>query len=315
MTYDVFFVQFDEADAFYTLQNLDGLHESGSLRSGKVNLCHVSRDNHFGVHTHTGEKHLDLLGSRVLGFVQNNYGIIQRTSTHESQRGNLDDIQLHVFLQLGSRNHVLQGIVQRLQVGVDFILHVAWQETQFLTRLHGRAAQDDFFDFLVLQCPYCQCNGGIGLTRTGGTDGKNHVILFKLLHQFQLVLASGDDGLTRYAEHDGVSRLFRFRRIAFYDVENRFLIERVILHAIFFQCKNGFFEGTHFLLISHDLDDIAACHYSQFREQGLDHLYVGVVGAVEDYRVDIFEYNMFLYHLACSDSLICFIFCKNNHNF
>ena len=114
MTYDVFLVQFDEADALHSLQNLDGLHESGSLRSGKVNLCHVSRDNHFGVHTHTGEKHLDLLGSRVLGFVQNNYGIIQRTSTHESQWGNLYDIQLHVFLQLGGRNHVLQGIVQRL---------------------------------------------------------------------------------------------------------------------------------------------------------------------------------------------------------
>jgi hypothetical protein len=46
----------------------------------------------------------------------------------------------------GRRDHVLQRVVQRAQVGVDLLLQVAGQEAQVLARLHRRARQDDALD-------------------------------------------------------------------------------------------------------------------------------------------------------------------------
>ena len=131
-------------DAFYTLQNLDGLHESGSLRSGR-SICVISPVTIILVFIPIRVR--NILICWVVVFWASSRITTASFSVRPRMKasgGNLDDIQLHVFLQLGSRNHVLQGIVQRLQVRIDFILHVARQETQFLARFHGRAAQDDF---------------------------------------------------------------------------------------------------------------------------------------------------------------------------
>ena len=83
VTDDVFLVQLNEADAFYTLQYLQGLYEAGGLRGRKVNLRHVARYNHFGIHAHAGEEHLDLGSRSVLSFVEDDDGIVQCTSAHE----------------------------------------------------------------------------------------------------------------------------------------------------------------------------------------------------------------------------------------
>lgn len=99
----------------------------------------------FGIHAHTGEEHLYLLGGGVLRFIQNHYGIVQRASAHESEGSNLNDVQLHVLFQFGGGNHVLQGVVKRLQVRVYLVLHVAGQETEFLSGLYGGTAEDYFF--------------------------------------------------------------------------------------------------------------------------------------------------------------------------
>ena len=50
------------------------------------------------------------------------------------------------------------------------------------------------------------------------------------------------------------------------------------------------------LLIAHDLDDIAARHDAQLGVQGLEDLYVAVVGPVEYHRVYLFEYDMLFCH-------------------
>ena len=41
-----------------------------ACEEGKVYLGHITRYNHFGIHTHTGEKHFDLLGSGILCFIE-----------------------------------------------------------------------------------------------------------------------------------------------------------------------------------------------------------------------------------------------------
>ena len=116
----------------------------------QVNLCHVSRDNHLGVHSHAGEEHFDLLGGGVLRFVQDDDGIVQCASAHKGEGGNLDDVQLHILLQLGGRYHVLQGVIEWLQIRVDLVLHVAGQETELFAGFYGRTAEDDFLDLFIL---------------------------------------------------------------------------------------------------------------------------------------------------------------------
>ena len=150
MAYDVFLVQLHETDAFYAFQNLQCLHQTGSLGRRQVNLRHVSRDNHLGVHSHAGEEHLDLLGGRVLRFIQNDDGIVQCASAHKGEGGNLDDVQLHILFQLGGRYHVLQGVIEWLQIRVYLVLHVAGQETELFSGFYGRAAEDDFLYLLIL---------------------------------------------------------------------------------------------------------------------------------------------------------------------
>ena len=91
MAYDVFLVQFDEADAFYTLQNLDGLHESGEVCEAGRSICVISPVTIiFGCSYPLRVSNILICWVVVFwASVQNNYGIIQRTSTHEGQRGNL----------------------------------------------------------------------------------------------------------------------------------------------------------------------------------------------------------------------------------
>ena len=89
----------------------------------------VTGNDHFCIHSEAGEEHLDLVGRRVLRFVEDDDRIVQRPPAHESEWGDLDHVVLHVFLQFGPGNHVLQGVIQRLEVRVEFVLHLAGEES------------------------------------------------------------------------------------------------------------------------------------------------------------------------------------------
>ena len=259
-------------------------------------MRHIPRYNHFGIHAHTGEEHLYLLGGGVLRFIQNHYGIVQRASAHESEGSNLNDVQLHVLFQFGGGNHVLQGVVKRLQVRVYLVLHVAGQETEFLSGLYGGTAEDYFLYLLVLQRAYGKGDGRIGLARPGRAYGKYHVVPAKCLYQFQLVFAARNNGLSRYAEHDDIARLFSLWGVSFDDIDDDFLFQRIIFGTIFFEFGDVFFKRAHLLFISQHFDDIAAGNDAEFGIQSFYQLHIGVVYAVKDNRVDILKNNQFFYH-------------------
>ena len=111
MADDVLFIEFDFADSFYAFQDLHGLYESGGGCRRQVDLCHIAGNDHFGIHSETGEEHLDLVCRRVLRFVEDDDRIVQRPSAHKSEGGDLDHIVFHIFLQFGSRYLVLQGVI------------------------------------------------------------------------------------------------------------------------------------------------------------------------------------------------------------
>ena len=71
-------------------------------------------------------------------------------------------------------------------------------------------------------------------------------------------------------------------------------------------------EGAHLFLVAQHLDDVAPRHDAQFGVQCLDELHIGVVHAIEDDGVYVFEYNQFFYHSCNSNSAI---FRKGNERF
>ena len=145
-----------------------------------------------------------LLGGGVLRFIQNHYGIVQRASAHESEGSNLNDVQLHVLFQFGGGNHVLQGVVKRLQVRVYLVLHVAGQEAEFLSGLYGGTAEDYFLYLLVLQRAYGKGDGRIGLARPGRAYGNTMSFLLNASTS-STGFAARNNGLSRYAEYDDIA--------------------------------------------------------------------------------------------------------------
>ena len=89
-------------------------------------------------------------------------GVAQRPASHKSQRSNLNRVLFHHFAQLLGRNHVLQCIIQRLEIGVYLVLHVARQEAKLLASLYCGARQDDSPYLLILECSNGEGNTCIG---------------------------------------------------------------------------------------------------------------------------------------------------------
>ena len=60
------------------------------------------------------------------------------------------------------------------------------------------------------------------------------------------------------------------------------MIEGVILEGIFLEWKKGLLEGRDLVVMWDEVDEIGGWEYCEFGEEGVDDLYVGVVGGVED---------------------------------
>ena len=96
---------------------------------GQVDLGQVPGNDHFAAYTKAREEHFELLHGGVLRLIENDHRIRECTTAHESKGGYLDDAFLHELIEFGIGQHVLQRIVKRLQVRVDFLFHVTRQET------------------------------------------------------------------------------------------------------------------------------------------------------------------------------------------
>ena len=295
MAHDVLLSQLHHSDTFHTVQNLERLFQSASLFAWQVNLCQVAGDNHLGVHAHTGEEHANLLGGSVLCLVEDDYGIAECASAHKGERSNLDNVLFHHILQLYGRYHVFQRIVERLEVWVNFVFHIARQETEFFAGFYGWSREDDFLDGFLLEGLYGKGDAEVGLAGTGWSYGKYHVVLFVSIYQLLLVFAaaldrSAADAVYQYAFHAVCLGLF-----SFHDVQDVFIIEHVVFKQVLAHLLNILFHLCHFLLVTEHTNHVVACHDTQLRIQRFNHLQVGIVHTVEHHWIDIFEYNMFLY--------------------
>lgn len=191
-------------DYVHVLQDADGFVQTALLVLGKVHLRKVAGDDRLGVGADTRQEHLQLEVGRVLRLVQDDERIVQRPAAHISQGRDFDHPGAHIIAQLVGGYHVIQRIVQRAQVRIDLFFQIARQKTKAFTGLDGRAGEDDLFDHLVLQGPYCQCNGCVGLTCTSRTDGEDDVVLVCRGHHAFLVDGTGTDSFPIRAKYQDV---------------------------------------------------------------------------------------------------------------
>ena len=140
----------------------------------------------------------------VLRLVEDDDGIAQRAAAHEGQRGDLDHVVLHVFAQAGRGDHLLEGVVEGLEIGVELVFHLAGQEAEFLAGLYGGSAEDDLTHLLVLQRAHGQGDGDEGLARPGGPDGEGEVVLLEAIDEQLLIGRAGHDGAAVDAVDDQV---------------------------------------------------------------------------------------------------------------
>jgi hypothetical protein len=82
--------------------------------------------------------------------------------------------EVHAALDLLAGHHVVERVVERPQIGVDLLLHVAGQEAQPLAGLDRRARQDDAVDLAALRAWRPRHGDGeVGLAGAGGADAED----------------------------------------------------------------------------------------------------------------------------------------------
>ena len=69
--------------------------------------------------------------------------MVEGAAAHEGQRRNFDGVVFEVTLQFGARDHVAQGIIERLKIWVELVLEVAGEESKVLVGFDGWTCQDD----------------------------------------------------------------------------------------------------------------------------------------------------------------------------
>ena len=100
------------------------------------------------------------------------------------------------------RDHVAEGVVQGLEIGIELVLEVARQEAEAFACFDGRAGEDDPLDFPVLKGAYGEGDGDVGLAGAGRTNGEYQVVVKICLDHLLLGEVAGAYGLAVRAVHD-----------------------------------------------------------------------------------------------------------------
>jgi hypothetical protein len=126
-------------------------------------------------------------------FVHDDEGVVKGAAAHEGERGYLDDIGLEHLVDLDGIEEVVEGVVERAEVGVDFFLEAAGEEAEAFASFDGRAYEDDAADFFCHEGGDGHRDGQVGFAGTGGAKAEGHVGLFDGLDVLALVGRAGLD--------------------------------------------------------------------------------------------------------------------------
>jgi hypothetical protein len=109
----------------------------------------------------------------------------QRPTAHIGERGDLDHAFFGQTRDVLGIEHVVERIIQRAQVGENFLAQVAGQETEGFTGLDGGSGQDHALDLVLEQRVHCRGHGEVGFAGAGGPDAEHHRVI---QHRLQVEL-------------------------------------------------------------------------------------------------------------------------------
>ena len=161
------------------------------MRFGQIDLADVAGDDRFGTKTDACQKHLHLLGRGVLGLIQNDESVVQRAPAHESQRCDFDGLALEGLLNLLKAHQVVQGVVKRSQVGVNFLVQIARQKAKPLARFHSRSRQHNALHGAALQGVYRAGHREIGFASACRANAESDVVAGNVVQVVGLVQRAG----------------------------------------------------------------------------------------------------------------------------
>ena len=193
MPHDVALVEEHETDAGEPAQELVGFPQTRRLPLRQVDLRHVPGHDGLGSEADARQEHAHLLRGRVLRLVEDDEGVVERPAPHEGDRGDLDDAALEQLGRLLVAEDVVEGVVERPQVRVDLLDHVAGKEPQPLTGLDRGPGEHDPFDLLLQQGRGRHGHGEIRLPRPRRPDREDQVVPVDGLDVELLLRVAGRD--------------------------------------------------------------------------------------------------------------------------
>ena len=151
----------------------------------RINLGDITQADNLGARTGTGHQRLDLFGSQILGFINNDKLVDEGTAAHKVERLDLD---LGADQVLGSCPTpvatIIVGLVEYFQIVVKgahpwrhFFFFGTRKKTDIFTDRHRDPGDDDYLGQTSSQCQ--QGFAGTGLTEQG------HKIAFRVHEQIE----------------------------------------------------------------------------------------------------------------------------------
>ena len=153
----------------------------GFLARRQVDLGRVAGDDHARALAEAGQEHLHLHRGGVLRLVEQHDGVGQRAAAHEGEGRDLDHAGLQAALDVARLHEVVERVVDRAQVGIDLLAHVAGQEAEPLAGLDRRARQDQALGLALLEERDRVADGEPGLAGAGRALGEDELVLLERL--------------------------------------------------------------------------------------------------------------------------------------
>ena len=157
----------------------------------RSDLGAVARDHCLAAKADARQEHLHLLWCGVLRLIQNDEGMIQGSATHVGQRCNLDGLLLEQFDGPVKAEQIVQRVVQRAQIRVDFLGQVAGQKAEPLSGFDCGSRQHQAFHGIALKRVNRGGHRKIGLAGAGRTDTEGDVGRQNVLQIITLVRGYG----------------------------------------------------------------------------------------------------------------------------
>ena len=100
----------------------------------------------------------------------------RRPAAHVGQRGDFDRLFLETFLGAFETEQIVERIVQRAKIRIDFLGQIAGQKAETFAGLDGRTGQDNALYGIAFHGIDRTGRGKIGLAGTGRPDTEGDVV-------------------------------------------------------------------------------------------------------------------------------------------